>query len=327
MNIIKKKRYKEIDIARGIGAIAVVFFHSSSNGLPLIPYLQKILDGFQMPLFFFLSGFVSLKIFRIDSIQSYKIFIRAKAHRLITPYFILGMLVFLPKLVMNQYAKTKLMPSRFLSDLFLRGINPIVLLWFIYVLFLIFVIYTWFIKKNIKLTLILNFILYFLMKATGVSISILNLSSVIYFANYFVLGLMIRSYYDNIPNNTNKNKLILFALSGLIILLLGLQFSSQHFLMESIKGLGGIIFILSLSTLIKNNEIGSSLAKIGNYSYDIYLLAWFGQVAARIIVGQILGLPEVFVFISMLLGGLIVGVISKYTLRKIDLTNKYILGN
>ena len=70
------------------------------------------------------------------------------------------------------------------------------------------------------------------------------------------------------------------------------------------------------------------MVDIGNYSYDIYLLSWFGQNIVRIL-AQIVGisLNSWIVFVGMFVGGISVMFISKYIFRKNRITNNYILGN
>lgn len=325
--ISQKRIYTEISISRGIGIISVVLFHSIATGIPIIQSLQKICDSFQMPLFFFLSGFVSIEILKVSNMSSYIYFIKKKAKRLIIPYFVLGILVFIPKLILNNYATVKIIPTRFLVDLIVFGKNPITFLWFLYVLFMIFIIYSYLIKKNINLTLLLNFVLYCFISIVNISIPIFCMSSVIYFANYFTLGLICRLKYDELVKKISSIKLLTLMVCSFIILFVCLELSSNIFIIRIIEGLSGIVATLSISNLIINTKVGKVMNTIGIYSYDIYLLSWFGQNIPRILLGQILGMNTVIIFVSMLIGGLIVGIISKYILRKIPLINKYILGN
>lgn len=325
-NIIKKK-YTEISIARGIGIIAVVLFHSIATEIPIICYIQKICDSFQMPLFFFLSGFVALGILNITNMECYVNFIKKKAKRLILPYFILGISLFIPKLLLNNYAVIKVIPNKYIQDLVVYGNNPITFLWFLYVLFIIFVIYSYLIKKNIKLTLIINFALYSFLALTNLNITILRIGQVVYFANYFILGFACRLKYDEIIIKLKNKQIVTIMVCSIVMLLVFLELNYSIYIFSFVKGMLGIVAIISISNLILKTTAGKILDIIGAYSYDIYLLSWFGQNVPRIVLGQILGLNTGIIFISMLVGGLSVGIVSKYILRKIPLFNKYVLGN
>ena len=323
-----KVYYNEINVARAIGIIMVVLFHSSGPNTYILNYVKDICNTIQMPLFFFLSGFVAFKIRNINSKEEYFILIKSKFKRLLGPYLFLGVLLFLPKLLMNKYAVVKIDPNSFLYDLLVLGNNPITFLWFLYVLFMIFVIYSNLIRKSSLITFFINLILYIAMKKYNINIQIFRISTIIHYANYFILGFISFKYYDYIKAKYEKTIGIIsisLLLSFLLLLKINIYGISFIHILIVFTGINGV---LAASIYLSKSRFEKILVDIGNYSYDIYLLSWFGQNIVRIL-AQIVGisLNSWIVFVGMFVGGISVMFISKYIFRKNRITNNYILGN
>lgn len=280
-----------------------------------------------MPLFFFISGFVAFRINEIESGKEYLKLIKSKFKRLIVPYLFLGLLMFIPKLLLNSYAVIKLDPKTFIYELVVLGNNPITFLWFLYVLFIMFVVYTMLIKKNSKIALLVNVLIYMFFNELNININLFRISTLIYYANYFILGFITFNYYDFIKNKISKCIGIIISLSALYIFICSTILNNNIYV-NIINSIVGIIFVISLSIYLINLKLGSIFEYIGKYSYDIYLLSWFGQNLVRVGM-QIIGfnLNTWLVFIGMFLAGMSVIFISKYVLRRNKYTNKYILGN
>lgn len=85
---MKMKRYKYLDVARGIGLMLVVISHSCG--------LNSYLINFYIPLFFVLSGYT------YKQGRSYKENIAKKAKRLLIPYFAYSGVLFLFYLLMGR---------------------------------------------------------------------------------------------------------------------------------------------------------------------------------------------------------------------------------
>ena len=132
---IKKNRYTEIDIARGIGIFFVVLGHSIKQTqiqAAWIRILTYIIYSFHMPLFFCLSGFVSAKILRMHKHERIQ-YVSSRARRLLIPYFTIGLIYIPVKLKLSEAAVKPFA----VSDIWklLIGQNPDVSLWFLYILF------------------------------------------------------------------------------------------------------------------------------------------------------------------------------------------------
>lgn len=324
---MNKVYYKEINIARSIGIIMVVFFHSIGPMTNSIMYIRNICNIIQMPLFFFISGLVAYRINKLNSSKQYYELLKSKFKRLLIPYLTLGILMFIPKLLLNKFAEIKLNPNEFLTELLMLGNNPVTFLWFLYVLFLIFLIYSIPIKKSPVITLIINFLIYIIFNQLGISIEVFKISTIIYYSNYFILGyICIRNYgniRDKIRNSINK-----FTILFVIYIFLCPLFTQKSIIISMFNSLFGLISVLLISIYLSEHKIGRILEYIGQYSYDIYLLSWFGQNIIRLPL-QILGINiyTYICFTGMFIGGLSVMFLSKYIFRKNRFINKYILGN
>ena len=73
------KRYDYLDIAKGLGILAVVWAH-----IMLVGWSHKVIYAFHMPLFFLISGM----LFRREKYSSFGQFAGKRAKRLLVPYLI-----------------------------------------------------------------------------------------------------------------------------------------------------------------------------------------------------------------------------------------------
>ena len=89
---IKKQRMNEIDVARGIAMLLVMWGHFVTNDL-----LVKPVYIFHVPLFFIISGYL------FDG-QKYtvRIFLKKKIRTMIIPYLLLGIPIVISQLIINK---------------------------------------------------------------------------------------------------------------------------------------------------------------------------------------------------------------------------------
>ena len=109
MFIEKKKYYREIHIARGIGVLLVLIGHSfpdaELNWFPdiWVQWGHDYLYSFHMALFFFISGFVMGNKYFCRK-EGIIVELIKKVKRLMIPYLFLSYLSLLPKIFWNAYA-------------------------------------------------------------------------------------------------------------------------------------------------------------------------------------------------------------------------------
>lgn len=320
---------REMNILRGIAIFAVVVFHCyicDPQIWPAFNFIYNFVGSWVLPVFMVVSGFFAVKIWDIKTVGQYLDFIKEKVRRLVVPYLVLSFVAIPIKLILNSYTLRPLDLNTLLKDVFFYPANhPIVLFWFIYTLFLLFVITPLLNRISLNKATYAALVLTFL----PVHIELFFFSEVIHFLFYFLLGMVIHRNYDRFATLENKP---LLAIVGFLILLLPADLGNlivPHRLFNLAIELGGIIWAMTTCYLLRNSRyLGTFFENIGLYNYDIYLLSWFFQTAVRVVLYQILQLDVNLVASLMALTGVAGPVlISKYFLRRFDLTNMLILGN
>ena len=190
-----KKRFYWVDIAKGIGIICVVLNHFDYSSL----YIQRIIAAFHMPLFFFLSGYVS-KYNNEDTICDFS---KKKIQRLIIPYIAFYLLwheVSLQSLVRMSYG---------------YGLD---VLWFLLVLFeaqvLVFIIQRYVLNKYnyYIIVAIISFVVGLIIKKAFPNGTFWNLSSVFVAVFFILLGVHAKNR-DWIKCKVLPQKILLVLLS------------------------------------------------------------------------------------------------------------------
>ena len=110
---MEKRRFNEIDICKGIGIILVVLGHAlkQTGSLSLaVTVPLAVIYSFHMPLFFMLSGFLSVKLLDLTGGPlgaQRRQYIGGRAVRLLIPYTVMS-LIYLPlkNFVNKIYDKT-----------------------------------------------------------------------------------------------------------------------------------------------------------------------------------------------------------------------------
>lgn len=271
-----KERLLYIDRLKGFTIYLVVIGHliqhnvsnSCSNGL------FNIIYSFHMPLFFFLSGYVSFKTIKIDSIREYFIFIKNKAFALLIPMLIWP-------LIRKYFFTNATDYNTILADIAREIQYPG--LWFLKMLFQILVVYSLFnvltIYLNKKMKLWIDILLCFIF------ISFLTLFSLVFKEkailtfllnfSFFMIGVLI-SKYDFIKKII-ENKISASIIAITFVLFVGhYNFIQQDTLI--MKGLKVIISLTAVSLFYYLTKkitlplrLDNYICKIGQKSLIIYV--------------------------------------------------------
>ena len=331
-----KKRYTEVDIARGIGIFFVVLGHSiKQTGVSAgwIRILTYIIYSFHMPLFFCLSGFVAAKILEMNRKERGS-YILSRAKRLLIPYFTIAILYIPVKLKLSDVAIKPFSVSD-IWKLFI-GQNPDVSLWFLYVLFLIEVI----------CALVVN-----TFNFRSIWYGSFFLSVAIYWANldirtpkylfFFLMGIWVRLKFEDSRKAgyedamDGQDLLAFLALVTDIVAIIFLYRTTITVTMM-LTSLCGIYLVLWISSRLVYNIDGEEkepgknariLLLVGLYSMDIYILHEPVMTVVRLLLWNRLGLNYILCTLLIFLCALCIPIpVSKWVIRKIRPLRLLLLG-
>ena len=138
-----RNRHADIDIAKGFAILLVVFGHLVARQDPQNVYwyepLRRAVYAFHMPFFLYLSGLVASFSFLASGRQRFWQAAKARALRLLVPFFGLGLLVLVGKLVASRFLFVDHVPASILAGLnglFWHTANsPALCIWYLFVLF------------------------------------------------------------------------------------------------------------------------------------------------------------------------------------------------
>lgn len=320
---------REMNILRGFAIFGVVLFHCRIMDPELWQFFHGVyyfVGDWILAVFMVIAGFFAAKIWDIKTTRQYLDFVKDKVRRLAIPYLVLSSVAIPIKLALGSYSFRPLELNTLLRDVFIYpNHHPISLFWFIYVLFLLFLVTPLLNRISLNKATFAALVLTFL----PIHTELFLISEIIYFLFPFLLGMVLNKNYDKFTALENKP---LLAVVGFLILLLpsgsGSVVVPARLFNLGIE-IGGIMWALNTAYLLRNSRyLGKLFENMGIYNYDIYLLSWFFQTAVRIVFYQMLKWDVNLVASMMALTGAAGPMlISKYCLRKFDLTNRFILGN
>ena len=287
---------KDIQILRAIAIIQVLFFHLN------IKFFENGYLG--VDIFFVISGFLMASLYK-DS--SYKYFYIKRINRLLPPYYFTLLITLILAFLYIQYSEfMQTIKQIWFSLGFISNIGfwyensyfnkdsfrPLLHLWSLSIEFQFYIavpILAFMLRKNILLIYFL-FITSILFCFIATQISPKTSFFIIFFRIWeFLIGYLIASI--SVFKNLHKKKSILLQLISFLLFFIisGLSYFYSTFSFininatDFITGHPGItalftclltasLLILGLPSIIQNSILGNILAKIGDYSYSLYLL-------------------------------------------------------
>lgn len=278
--MLKRKRFIDIDCAKGLAIILVVLGHIVARKAPVggewYMYIEKAIYTFHMPLFMFLSGWVFYyTIPKSNKFNEIKNFILKKAYRLLVPFFMMGFTVLFGKYFAGRilYVDNPVSNlSTSIMNLFWHTDKSCVsFIWYVYVVF-VFIVLTLFGLKmfNHKMNLLPLLLL-------SLIINIIQLPSYFYFDLvgrhyiYFVLGCLAFQHKDIYYELISKYKynFLLIFIACLTFYLIGFHLDFYIPLLKLPTALSAIAGIHGFIKT-KTNE-SNILLKISKYTFPIYL--------------------------------------------------------
>ncbi len=318
-----KKRNLKVDTLRGLACIMLVAYHvigdSSGSGLKIDSgWYRLINDTFayvRMPLFTFISGVVySYRPFSGD----FGRFLKGKFNRVLVPMLTLGTLF-----AVVQSVTPGANGGDF--DWKLLHIIPVAHFWFVEAIFIIFAVIS--VLEYFKLlskpsTFIIVYLCACAIFLTHVTIPYFSIQGAVYLMPYFMTGLAVQRFklIDKIPSYVGGAMVL-----GVLFYLTAIMFG--YFELDgrtSLQGLlCGAIFCTGALALGVENE---PLARIGYFSFTIYLLHVFFTSAVRIFLYK-LGITNIdVIFVLAWVAGIFGPIIAELILDGTNVTRQYLLG-
>lgn len=275
-----------IDAIRGFAMLLVVYGHVNFFSFKITPFIGVITESIQMPIFFFISGYVVFKanaqypFFKVVA----KLWDKFKA--LIIPATVVGLGY--TYLILGKSAYD------FSVEIMKYGY------WFTFSLFTMNVIYLltyWVVQKKRKVSLMLTLsavamILWGIKYACVDNAIFLTLNKMICLWHtfthfpFFVLGVIVSMYRDEYERVVSSNGMINTILLATFIMafLVGEQLAALNVrlpiggVLRLTIGFCGSLIALNFSSFYKttlDNHVGRLLQFVGKRSLDIYLLHYF----------------------------------------------------
>jgi fucose 4-O-acetylase-like acetyltransferase len=266
----KKEYIVEMQIARGIGIILVTIGHSEPVKF-VFPTLFSIIYTFHMPLFFFLSGFFSNKLAKVDTLKEWFKVVPNRLLFLVIPYLTISLSYSFLKYLVPQLAIRPVVPSRLLLDiLFYPAKNPALFLWFLYTIVIIQALTPILTRINVwaMIALLVSF------QILCPDIKLFGIGLVLNYLLYYYIGLLVSSRLEKffgLMKNRQLPFLAFLFFAGAYLLWTKTEIN----IMRPIIALSGITFVLSACFCYLRCFPVKTLEVIGNYSFSIYLLQYF----------------------------------------------------
>jgi len=308
----------KVDTLRGLACIFLVAYHvignEPSNGLKvsagLLREINDLLECVRMPLFTFLSGMV----YTIRPIRgNWQSFMKGKARRLLVPMLVVGTLF---ALVQSMVPGT----NNNIENWWLLHIYPVQHFWFVEALFLVFVLIVPLeIFKVLESKLaVLTVIAFFLILSIGQPYpKIFAIKGFVYLMPFFLFGLFAVRF--ELKTLWPMVSIALFLALMTTLFVLDTQLRGQSLI-------GCLVGLASCYLLLGSKLSVPVLAKIGIYSYSIYIFHVFFTAATRIITGKAVELPTELDLVLGLSAGIIGPIFIYYIAQKIPYANTLLLG-
>ena len=262
------ERNKALDICKGIGILLVVIGHM---GTPI----GRIVYGFHMGLFFFLSGLC----FKDSYLNGGLNFIKKRAHRLLLPYLFFPLMAYL--FVPHEYSPLYKMwsisyPYHLLGTMwFLKALFIVsILCWII-----IKISYHYFEKSIFVLPIIVLFVFFIFLYYTGISSS-RNL----YYCTFYLMGYSVKKSGIDIfaSGQLTSNKLLLLCSSFLVLVFMSYyaetiiqEVDCSTFIPYFISSSCGIYLTCQIVGYIRAESIwGKIMASLGCLTMSIMIFNW-----------------------------------------------------
>ena len=275
-----------------------------------------------MPLFFIISGFCMAPLLSENQVNIKDELIK-RSRRLLIPYLFYSYIAIIPKIIFSSYMYIKYEP-RILWETLL-GNSTSGTLWYLWNLFVInmFFLFISRINYNKLIWLFMSLALY----AGYLLFPQFYFNKLLEYPIFYVLGIFVSAYFPMVKKwiaDKGIFMLVLMIINALIVIMVGNKNGIRVF-----TALIGSIVMLYIAVRINEREgvLKSILELASKYSYGIYLMSPYVQVAIRVFLYKRLGAPYLLcVGLMLILGFLIPYVIIKYIVEKNKYLSRILIG-
>lgn len=318
----------DINILYTIGTILAVFGHSRPNAgfgyaSSILHQIITFIYTFHMPLFFVIAGILLYNSKSLEQ-KSFFVFIKDKALKLLTPYFVLTAVFLIPKGFIEHGNFSFLNFEFILKAFFSPRDNTWGHFWFLPVLFCCYLIAAAFKKLMVKLgeKYALIFFMTFmvlsgLLMVKPINTNWLGLKDISQNLFYMQFGMVLALCEQQLKVNLNKALKIIIA-----VLLFAVSVVAFIYNYAVFKGLIAICMLLGLILIAK--ALGNTLYKGFNYIsqniFTIYIYSWIFQSFALIVLTK-LGVNLLVLNITMFVIGLFIPLLIAFVYKKLKKLN------
>ncbi|MBU2870039.1 acyltransferase [Colwellia sp. E2M01] len=317
------ERSFSVDTLRGLACILLVAYHvvgsNYTNGLRISDGVYRELNDLfalvRMPLFTFLSGYIyATRPYQLNLGK----YVKGKVNRLIIPMLTVGTVF----AVIQHLVPAS---NQGIEHWYLLHILPVAHFWFIEAIFFIFILMIPLEKykllsrgKSFSIIFVLSSLLY----VANIQIHYFAISGVIYLLPFFLVGLAVQRF--DLLRLINKE--IKWGMSIIICVLMILLYNDK-IPAEFNRGLLSLfIGCVSCYLLLAYQCKSTFLAKIGVFSYSIYLYHVFFTAGSRIVFSKFGMLDVNILFILSLVLGILGPIIVEFIFSKNKYTSFALLG-
>jgi len=282
-----------MQVARGLGILLVTFGHSEPVQ-QTFPVLWHVIYSFHMPLFFFMSGFFSLRLIQRHWFHE----ILPATLRLYLPYIVISVSYGLIKLCIPALAKRPvILPELPLRILFYPFQNPALFLWFIYVLLLMKLLSPLFRHQRARWLLPL----FFLTACFPGTYELLGFYALLQYLLYYTAGLVLAEYAASFFHFLRHPfwRLLVLLLFPLLYMLRAGQETGP---LAVLTALAGIWLALSFAFIRLPTRLSRALEYCGRFSLEIYLLQYYFIFPTLFLLGTVGLAPEWIVPCTFVIG-------------------------
>ena len=288
-----RERIEWLEVLQGFSMLLVVIGHISLSNIafnpdyPFTAALERIIYSFHMPLFIFISGWL-FQLTCLSSDRHYRSVMKRKLSRLGIPFLVFTVVTIGLKLAFPGLMHRQVDTEELLNTFVLFSSNPLGEMWFLITLLILmaaFPIYRWLDRHSALIwgcCVAVPIALFF-----PDDIMVFQLSKVMGMLPYFIAGLVCCRY--GVIERYASNPIFFTVCGSLFILCNVLQLYPDIIpgrtatIVGSFLGIGLSISVCSFITRLNP----ATFSSFRRYTFQIFLLGIFFQMAVRYIYGAI----------------------------------------